>query len=271
MNIFECKSYSSKKYRGIVRKLVNNQIDTFFEIENSNFRLDKHNYKIGDYVILNTYNYLHGVGNSEKATLFVSNNGIVSKEATGDLGNHAFQFVVGLWRVKEKILLSDYIKNYSGIIAKYNNINEQVPYGKLDEFAEKMKDVEHWLWKAESSMEIRFMPSLARNINQVGFILNLNSKEGQQLLTNDINASGYDKRTSNNFIKKELRKQNFFNNKDNAFLERTSYVIFGINKCFIEGIIVGRDYEHDDDKLHELKDMFPNCYICNLDGKVIIE
>ena len=271
MNSIECKKYSAKKYRGKVRKLVDEQIDSFFKIENSDFILDRHSYKVGDKVILDKHNYLHGIGKNNNVIDFVAENGILSKEATGDLGNHAFQFVVGLWRVKETITLGNYIKNYSGIIAKYNNINRQVPYGKLDDFVEKMKDIDHWLWKAESSMEIRFMPSLARNINQVGFILNLCSNEGKRLLKNDINASDYDKRISNNFIKRELRKKDFFNNKDNSFLERASYVIFGINKCFIEGIVVGRNYEKDSGKLKELKDMFPNCYICNLDGKVISE
>jgi len=269
MNSIECKKYSKQKYRGNIRVLVNKQIDKFFEIENSNYKLEQHNYKIGDNVILDKYNYLHGIGKNENAIDFVAENGILSKEATGDLGNHAFQFVVGLWRVKNKITLQDYIKNYSGIIAKYNNINEQVPYGKIDEFVEKMKDVDHWLWKSESSMEIRFMPSLARNINQIGFILDLSSDDARELIKNDINDVNYNKKISNNFIKKDLRKKDFFNNKDNAFLERASYVIFGINKCFIEGIIVGRDYENDNDKLSMLKKKFPNCYICNLDGEVI--
>ena len=271
MNIVECKKYCAKKYRGNIRKIVNEQIDKFFEIEDSNYVLEKHSYKIGDNVMLVSHNYLHGIGKNDKAIDFISENGILSKEATGDLGNHAFQFVVGLWKVKENILLQDYIKNYSGIIAKYNSINEQIPYGKLDEFVEKMKDVDHWLWKSESSMEIRFMPSLARNINQIGFILNLNSLEAKELLKNDINDVNYNKKISNNFIKKDLRKKDFFNDKDNAFLERASYVIFGINKCFIEGIIVGRDYEKDSDKLSMLKTKFPNCYICNLDGKVIMQ
>ena len=178
---------------------------------------------------------------------------------------------MGLWRVKENISLGEYIKNYSGIIAKYNNINKQVPYGKLDEFVEKMKDIDHWLWKSESAMEIRFMPSLARDINQVGFILNLGAVEAQKLIKNDINGANYNKNISNYFIKKDLKKQNFFNNKDNTFLERASYVIFGINKCFIEGIIVGRKYEKDNTKLEEIKQLFPSCYICNLNGKVIKE
>ncbi len=133
-----------------------------------------------------------------------------------------------------------------------------------------MRTIDHWLWKAESSMEIRFMPSLARDINQIGFILNLESEYGKSLLLNDINGTNFDKKISNYFIKKDLRK-NFFNDRNNTFLERASYVIFGINKCFIEGIIVGRNFEKDDNMLEHLKLLFPQSYICSLDGKVIKE
>ena len=270
MNSFECKKYSAKKYKGKIRKLVNNQIDQFFNIETSNFELEQHKYKISDDVKLSTDHYLHGIGNNEKIADFIAKHGILSKEATGDFGNHAFQFVVGLWRVKNNILLSDYIKNYSGMVVRYNNFTKQIPYRQLDNFVEDMRTIDHWLWKAESSMEIRFMPSLARDINQIGFILNLESEYGKSLLLNDINGTNFDKKISNYFIKKDLRK-NFFNDRNNTFLERASYVIFGINKCFIEGIIVGRNFEKDDNMLEHLKLLFPQSYICSLDGKVIKE
>ena len=39
----------------------------------------------------------------------------------------------------------------------------------------------------------------------------------------------------------------------------------------IEGILVGREYEKDQSKLKEIKQLIPNAYICNLDGKVIIK
>lgn len=268
MELNDCKKYVSKKYRGKVRRIVDKQIEIFFDIENSNFKLVKHNYNVGDSVKLNKYNFLHGIGKTENMIDYISQNGILSKESTGNFGNHAFQFVVGLWRVKDKVSLKEYIENYSGIVAQVNDKNWQVPYKQIDEFVEILRDVEHWKWTAKSSMEIRFMPSLARNENQVGFILNLNSHYGKELLRNDINASNFDKDISNKFIKKELRG-NYFNNIDNDFLERASYIVFGINKCFIEGILVGRKFESDSKKIEELKNKFPDAYICNLDGIVI--
>lgn len=269
MKIEECKKYSKKLYRGKTKNIVDKQIDIFFDIEEK-VKVKKHNYKKGDNIILNNYNYLHGIGNNVDNINFIAEKGILSKEATGLFGNHAFMFVVGLWKVKSKISLKEYIENYSGIVAHVNNKNWQVPYKKLDEFVEKMKEVDHWKWSAESSMEIRFMPSLARDINQIGFILNLGSEYGKKLLENDINSINFNKDISKNFLRKDL-KEDFFTKKDNDFLERASYVIFGINKCFIEGIIVGRNYEVDKDKLELLKKLFPNVYICNLDGKVILD
>ena len=54
------------------------------------------------------------------------------------------------------------------------------------------------------------------------------------------------------------------------FTDRESAILFGIPANFIEGILVGRTYENDKNILEEIKLLLPNCYICNLDGKVII-
>lgn len=47
--------------------------------------------------------------------------------------------------------------------------------------------------------------------------------------------------------------------------------IVGVPSNLIEGILVGREYEKDQSKLKEIKQLIPNAYICNLDGKVIIK
>lgn len=59
--------------------------------------------------------------------------------------------------------------------------------------------------------------------------------------------------------------------KQNQLMRGEGAVIFGIPSCYIEGVLVGRVYEKDRDMLDKIKKYFPNCYICNLDGKVIVE
>ena len=54
------------------------------------------------------------------------------------------------------------------------------------------------------------------------------------------------------------------------FFARADYIIFGLPKNCIEGILVGRLVEKNNDYLNQIKKLFTDCYICNLDGKVIV-
>lgn len=270
MELDMCKKYCHKKYKWHfrVRKIVDQQIERYFEIENSNFNLKEHGYKIGDKVILNKDKYLHGIGKNDESIDFVCKQGIVSKDAaTGVMGKHAFQFVSGFWRVKEEITLQDYIINYSGMDVRYEDSWCLVPYKGLDKFVEDMKKVGHFKWEAESSMEIRFMPSLARDTNQYGFILDISSEEAKSLVKNDVNSESFDKKIAPYFGMFKPKDKDKI--KKCTFAHRASYVIFGMNKCFIEGIVVGRRVEKDKVALKNLKEKFPKCYVCNLDGIVI--
>ena len=124
MNIEECKKLCHKNYAGKVRKVIDEQIETFFEIDKLNFELPPHNYKVGDNVVLNTWHYLHGIGQNDNAIEFISKYGIVSKEATTlNSKKHGFRYVSGFWRVFNEIKLADYIKNYSGLDVRYNDKN----------------------------------------------------------------------------------------------------------------------------------------------------
>ena len=52
--------------------------------------------------------------------------------------------------------------------------------------------------------------------------------------------------------------------------DRESSIFFGLPPTLIEGVLVGRKIENDIDKLNYIKNKLPDCYICNLDGKVIM-
>lgn len=47
--------------------------------------------------------------------------------------------------------------------------------------------------------------------------------------------------------------------------------MFGLPSKLIEGVLVGRKIENNREALDYIKSKIPNCYICNLDGKVIID
>ena len=258
---------AEKHFKGDLLEKVLKQIGIFFEILNSEYTV-KSNYSIGDNVVLTNNHLLHGIGKHEDVIDTIAKRGVVSLDFLDDDSNHAFCYVSAFWKVKEEIKLEKFIKNYSGIVAKVNDKYEQVPYGELDSFVEKMRNVDHWLWTAESSMEIRFMPSLARDVNQVGFILNINNELGKKLKDNAVFNDNFTMEENLNFIN-ERAKPKFENGFVNDFFDRAEYIILGIPSNFIEGVLVGRKYENDKVRLEKIKKVLPNAYICNLDGKVI--
>ena len=47
--------------------------------------------------------------------------------------------------------------------------------------------------------------------------------------------------------------------------------MFGLPATLIEGVFVGKKLENDVEVLNYIKSKSPDCYICNLSGKVIVQ
>ena len=259
---------SKKKFDGELLDIVLKQIDDYFELAKSDYK-PQNKYDIGDDVILNENHLLHGIRDKADLLDIFSERGIVSNDYFADeVSSHAFIYNSGFWSVKNEISLKEFIINYSGMVAKYDDKWEQVPYKKLDEFVEKMRTSNAWLWTAESSMEIRFMPSLAKDNNQVAFILDTSNPLATKLKENSIFKNPKLDKYKYSFIHEKAIKDFENGFKLDAF-ERADYIIFGFPKNCIEGVLVGRLVENNQEYLDKIKELFPNCYICNLDGKVI--
>lgn len=259
---------SKKKFDGELLDIVLKQIDDYFELAKSDYK-PQNKYDIGDDVILNENHLLHGIRDKVDLLDIFSERGIVSNDYLVDeVSSHAFIYNSGFWSVKNEISLKEFIINYSGMVAKYDDKWEQVPYKKLDKFVEKMRTSNAWLWTAESSMEIRFMPSLAKDNNQVAFILDTSNPLATKLKENSIFKNPKLDKYKYSFIHEKAIKDLENGFKLDAF-ERADYIIFGFPKNCIEGVLVGRFVENNQEYLDKIKELFPNCYICNLDGKVI--
>lgn len=263
-------SNAKKKFKGELQNIVLKQIDDFFELAESNYKIEN-KYHIGDDVKLNSNYLLHGIGGHADLVHVFAERGIVSQDYLGADSDHAFCYESAFWSVDEEITLKDFIKNYSGMVVNVNHKYEQIPYGKLDDFVEKMKNVDHWLWTAESSMEIRFMPSLARNINQIGFIVNTENEIAQRLRKNSVFKENFNNEYAFEFVNGKAKEKFLKDGFVADFFQRADYLIFGLPKNCIEGILVGRLVENNDSYIEQMKELFPDCYICNLDGKVIVE
>ena len=240
------------------------QINKYYEAKNSHY-VPNNNYKIGDDVKLKKETLLHGTYKNIDGLKEILKDGLISSWFIDGRGSK-YPSSVGVWNLKQDYLLKDYINFYSGGTVRYFNHMDS-------KFIANFISKKYLVWQMEQTKEARFMPSLVQDIVQIGIIFNADNKYVKDLLKGDV----LNPQNLNDELVKDFVNENYYNqfikdriSKDDFFTDRESAILFGIPANFIEGILVGRKYENDNKVLKEIKDLIPNVYICNLDGKVII-
>ncbi len=256
-----------------------NQIKRYFDYKDRHIDLKK--YEIGDEVFLNKGTLLHGTYKNLDGLKEIVNNGLISSWfIDGRLSKYPSS--VGVWNLKHDYKLSEYINFYSGGTIFYAGIFENgvdtqknktaiIPYDEMNNIIDITTSVNCHMWTLEQTKEARFMPSLVQNNVQIGIIFNGQNDEVRELLkgdilSNSINDEDVKEFVNSNYYEKFIRDRK---NKDDFFTDRESAILFGLPSNLIEGILVGRKYEKDNQILKEIKSLLPDCYICNLDGIVI--
>ena len=269
---------AKKKFRGKARKIVLEQIDNYYST--LNLKISYTTYKEGDNVYLKKGTLLHGTYRNIEGLIDIVNNGLIASIFTnGRLSK--YPSCVSVWNLKNDYKLKDYINYYSGGTIKYNGLlinneynqeysTEIIPYDEMCNINKYILNNKCRMWAMEQTKEARFLPSLIQDIVEIGIIFNGDCK----LLSGDIlNPNNIDDCLVNKFINHDYDINSFISgrhNKDDYFTDRESAIIFGIPSNLIEGILVGKIYEKDENILNEIKRLLPNCYICNLDGRVIV-
>ena len=269
----------NKRFSGKVKELLLQQIDLFYEENND---IIKNKYDIGSDVKLSKGTFIHGIFGELDNFDFTLENGFVAIDFTSEPRANKICNSVGMWNIKEDILLKDYIKQYSGFTITYTigrgpgskTISEMVPYHEFDKFTEKINnDDKIWTYWGDKTKEVTFIPSLVANKRQIAFILNMDSEYAKSLAYNDVWNLDFDEETLKPFL--DYRYADKFINQDRinktaATTDRESAIMFGLPARLIEGVFVGRKIEKDKKALDYIKSKLPDCYICNLDGKVIV-
>ena len=271
------ENYTKKNFKKKTQQLVLEQIKSFYDCLNS-FKLDKHKYKIGDFVELKEGTFLHGTYRNIDGLKDIVNHGLIASWfIDGRISKYPSS--VGVWNLKQDYQLKEYINFYSGGTIRYFNQHDEkketevIAYDQVNELINRIKEKDYLVWQMEQTKEARFLPSLVQNKVQVGIIFNSDNEYGKKLLKGDILSY----LNVNDIDVKEFVNESYYErfiidrkNKDDFFTDRESAILFGIPSNLIEGILVGREYEKDRIKLGEIKKLLPNAYICNLDGKVIV-
>ena len=196
------------------------------------------------------------------------NNGLISNTFRSKNKKWIINYCVSFWHIKKAISLKDYVLQYSGVIIKHNlGENIRIPYGCFDEYLSSLKHKDFGSIFAETPMECTFLPNLAKDINELQYalIISCEDKKCQPLLKNNILDPSFNEDLAISFMNDKVDL-----NKRKTKLDRVAYILFGTPSSMIEGVLVGRKAEKDIKTLKKIKQYMPNCYICNLDGIVIL-
>ena len=272
----------NNRFSGTSRDLLLEQVNLYYK-DNV---INKNRYKVNDDVYLKRGTFIHGLGgspdsyNSFKIFDYVCDNGFIGGDFNGRPTVKILNSV-GMWNIKNDMYLKDYIELYSGVTVRYRvgdrergltDYYELVPYKKMeDRFIELNNDFDVWQWSAEQTKEVRFLPSLFSDKNQIAFILNMESDYAKEVARYDVWNEEY--RTEDimkYFCSKYFLPEMLEGNFNASTTDRESAIMFGISPILIEGVFVGRKIENDKESLDYIMSKLPDCYICNLDGKVIV-
>ena len=268
--------YAKKTFQGKALELVLNNIELFYKNE----KIEKNKYQVGEEVKLKKGTYMHGIPGLLDNFDWIVENGFISNDFTEENIHNKIRHSIGMWVIQKDCLLQDYIKNYSGFTITYTigrgpgskEVTKLIPYHKFDEETEKINNDENiWMYWGDQTKEIRFMPSLVSNKRQIAFILNMESDYAKEMIKKDV--------WNIELVEKELKEfldyryyENFLKERVNRTAQTTdreSAIMFGLPATLIEGVLVGRKLEQDKDSLKHIKEKLPDCYICNIDGKII--
>ena len=271
-------SYINENFNGEAKDLLLRQVDLFFTDGN----ITKNKYKVGDKVFLKRGTYIHGISGLIDSFDWIVDNGFISNEFTDKNTSNKIKCSIGMWAIQEDKFLIDYIKEYSGFTITYTvgrgpgskEICELIGYHKFDEVTENLNNRDDvWMWWGDQTKEVRFIPSLVANKRQIAFILNMESEYAKELCSNDVWNEDLDKDVVKDFIDYRYYDKFLVDrlNRNASTTDRESAIMFGLPSRLIEGVFVGRDVENSEELLKYIKSRLSDCYICNLDGKVIVE
>ena len=262
------------KLIGKAQELVINQIKLYYE----DINIDTTKYSIGEEVKLPKGTFLHGLGGNPNAFEYVLENGIIGRTFNGN-PLEKINYSVGVWKIQNDCLLKDYIHDYSGVTIRYYvgrgpgcvEHFDMAGFGEVeDKFIELNNTSEIWDWCADQTKEVRFMPSLCSDKIQYAFIFNMESEYAKKMAYADAWNFELGEETCKQFFSPNFFEQIWSQPRNPLTTDRESAVMFGLPSRLIEGVLVGRNVENDISTLNYIKSKLPNCYICNLDGQVIV-
>lgn len=266
-----------KKYYKLNNKtinLFNSQFDIFNSLKDKIIYFNN-NYCVGDDVIIDDKTLIHGTKISVDELNMIKDTGLIAPEFIGEFNrNKKKPFVVEFWKINNKMKLKEFIDVFCGVTLEVKNNDGSIISREMisiDDIKDKIINLNNYRdYVIYQNQEQRFVPNDYNKNSTMAFIVK-ETEESNELFSNDIFSNTLDKVILKNILPNWFYKKYLINKKyDNYETGRERAIIYGIPSNMIKGILVNREIEKDEEKLHIIKKLFSNCYICNIDGKVIM-
>ena len=258
------------KLKKSTKELLNKQVELFYSYSNDDFK----EYSVGDEISLTKNTLVHGSRASLEVLKIIAENGLIASEFyEGVVHNKKKPYVVEFWRVYEDTTLSNWIKTRTGVTINFYSREGSVYKSVLssfDDIGDNVKKEQGFRdYIIYQNQEQRYLPNdYIKNDASVAFILEFNDKDS--LIKNDIFSESFDSKILKDLLPKWFYNKYMKTRKFDPFeTGREKAILFGVPVSMIKGIMVSRELEKDKDSINKIRKLFPKCYICNLDGKVI--
>lgn len=254
-----------------VKEIFEKQIISFY---NHKIHTKLPKYNVGEEVKLTNLNLIHGSRVNLEELALISKSGLIASEFYND--NKTIKkkpFVVELWQVNENISLKNWLNKYTGLTVEFYDKSGLIykriitPIDNLKSIIKKESGYRNYI--IYQNQEQRFLPNeLNNNECSVSFIVKYSNDD--LLIKNDIFNTHFSKEISREilpswYFEKYIVNRDFDNNETG----REKAILFGVPTSMIEGIIVSDKLKENKEYL-KISELFPNCYICDRNGLVLI-
>ena len=254
-----------------VKEIFEKQIISFY---NHKIHTKLPKYNVGEEVKLTNLNLIHGSRANLEELALISKSGLIASEFYND--NKTIKkkpFVVELWQVNENINLKNWLNKYTGLTVEFYDKSGLIykriitPIDNLKSIIKKESGYRNYI--IYQNQEQRFLPNeLNNNECSVSFIVKYSNDD--LLIKNDIFNTHFSKEISREILPSWYFEKYIVNRDfDNNATGREKAILFGVPASMIEGIIVSDKLKENKEYL-KISELFPNCYICDRNGLVLI-
>ena len=253
------------------KELFLKQINNYFNYSEKNIR----RYKEGDEVLLTRDSLIHGSRIEPEKISIIKENGLIASEFySSERIIKKKPYVVEFWNVEEEMSLKNFIDVRAGVtieIIEKDGETKHYVLSSINNISQNLKKIQNYRdYIIYQNQEQRFVPNEYYNDSTMAFIINNDTKEKNNILKNDIFSKEFNRRILEEILPKWYIEKYIDGTFDIHETGRERGIIFGIPSALIEGILVNNDIKNNPNIIGYIHEIFPDCYICDISGKVIV-